>query len=100
MSDHNNGHRRGGPAIPFPAGVPIIGQPFTLKNFFVTVQIVCNCEAKEPVLLVGNSISQCPGCRRAFQMQEIQANPGGGLQFMIGLVAQQPAADAAPENAS
>lgn len=84
------------PVVKFPTGVPIVGQPFTLKNFFVTVQIVCNCEGKEPVLLVGNGIGTCPGCRRGFQLQGIQSNPRG-LEFRIGLITPQASAAPAPE---
>lgn len=82
----------------FPKNIPIIGQPFTLKNFFTTVQIVCNCEGKEPVLLVGNGFGRCPACARVFQLQGIRANPKGGLEFAIGLVTQTPGPepDAAP----
>lgn len=87
------------PVVQFPnQKVPIIGQPFALKNFFVTLQIVCNCEGKEPVLLVGNGIGKCPACQRAFQLQSVRANPKGGLEFAIGMIAQgtepEPAAPA------
>lgn len=74
---------------PFKKEVPIIGQPFTLKNFFVTLQILCNCEDKEPVLLVGNGIGKCPACDRMFQLQGIKADQRGQLQFAIGLVTQK-----------
>lgn len=83
---HGNGN---GPIVQFPKHLPIIGQLFTLKNFFVTVQIQCNCEAKEPVLLVGNGLSQCPACKRIFQMQGIQPGANGQLSFAIGLVVPQ-----------
>lgn len=66
--------------------LPIVGQPFIVKGFVPMVQIVCNCEGKEPVLLIGNGIAQCPACSRRFQLQGIQPGPNG-LQFVIGLVA-------------
>ena len=73
-----------GKVTPFPSNrIPILGQPFTMKTFFVTVQIVCNCEAKEPVLLVANGVGTCPGCRRQYQLQQVK-----GLQLGIALVGQ------------
>lgn len=73
--------------IPFQKNtVPILGQPFTLKNFFVTVQIVCNCAGKEPILLVGPAIGTCSACLRRFQFQGLRTEQGQ-LQFMISLIA-------------
>lgn len=74
--------------------VPIVGQPFTLKNYFVTVQIVCNCVGKEPVLLAAHTPGQCPACHRVFQLQGLKPDPTGQLQFVIGIVQQQPSAAA------
>jgi hypothetical protein len=49
--------------------VPIVGQPYQLKHWFPTVQIVCNCEAKEPLMLVGTtSLTACPACKKAYQI--------------------------------
>lgn len=79
--------------------VPIVGQPFTLKNFFVTVQIVCNCAGKEPILLVGPAIGTCPACRRQFQFQGLRTEQGQ-LQFMIALVANTAEHKPAPPAAS
>ena len=96
-----NENGRNGHASPVPGqNIPIIGQPFTLKNFFITVQIVCNCPAKEPLLLVGGGPAQCPACKQGFVFQGLGADPAGQLQFKIGLVRQAeepPAADAEPE---
>lgn len=63
----NNGK---GP-IPFAVkeDIPIIGQPLTVITWFPTVSVVCNCEAKQPVLLVGlGNLSVCPKCGRGFQL--------------------------------
>lgn len=71
----------------FKKDVPIVGQPFTMKGFFITVQVVCNCPDKEPVLLVGSGIGKCPACERMFQLQGVQPGPKG-LQFQIGMVTE------------
>ena len=54
-----------------PAVVPLVGQPFMVKGWFPTVQIVCACDAHEPVLCVGVAPSACPACGRVFQVQDI-----------------------------
>jgi hypothetical protein len=88
-SNNGNGQQGGGGgAIPFKREVPIVGQPFAMKSWFLTIAIVCNCEAKEPVLLVGNGVGRCTSCRRTFQSQGLKAGPNGDVQFMIALVAQ------------
>lgn len=66
--------------------LPIVGQPFTLKSWFLTISIVCNCEAKEPVLLIGNAIGTCQACGRRWQQQGMKAAPNGEIAFAIGFV--------------
>lgn len=54
--------------------IPIVGQAFELKGWFPTVLIVCHCEAKAPVMIVGTkNASFCSGCKRAYQV--------GGVKF-------------------
>lgn len=63
----NNGK---GP-IPFAVkeGIPIVGQPLTVVTWFPTVSVTCNCDAKQPVLIVGfGNLSVCPMCGRGFQL--------------------------------
>lgn len=94
----SNGHAS---AIPG-QNIPIVGQPFALKNFFITVQIVCNCAAKEPILLVGHGPAQCPACHQGFQFSGLGVQ-NGQLQFKIGLVRQQeppPGDEAGPEGSA
>ncbi len=70
----NNGQHRA-PSRPtaIPSdGIPIIGQPFQVKGGFPTVQIQCSCDAREPILLIGNGHSQCPHCHRAFTIATFQ----------------------------
>lgn len=78
------------PFQPKKNNIPIIGQPFVIKSFVPMLQIVCNCEAKEPLLLIGNGAGQCPACHRGFQLQGMKADPSGQVQFIVGLVADQP----------
>ena len=71
--------------------VPIIGAPYTLKNWCITVMLVCGCEKKEPVLFVGQlgTMAQCPACQKVYQLQAFGMNPDKTIQFgfAIGLPA-------------
>jgi len=76
--------------IPFPSAnhLPIVGQPFTIKSWLACVNVVCNCEAKEPVLIVGfNMPAFCPACRRGFAIGVIQFNGQTGQNHVgIGVI--------------
>lgn len=80
-----------GSPIPFPSNsVPIVGQPFTFKSWFPTVQIVCNCEAKEPVLLIGNGAHECPACHRHFIVAKVEYDvQTGKLNIGVAIVSMQ-----------
>lgn len=70
-----------------PANIPIIGQPFTVKNGFATVVIQCGCEAKEPVLLIGGNPGTCKACRRSFVCTGATFNAQSGqMQVQVGLI--------------
>lgn len=85
MGSHGHSH----PAAPMAGpGVPILGQPFVLKGWFPTIQLVCNCGAHEPVLIVGGpgSAGHCPACKKAFVYQGLQMDPvTQQLQLNIGM---------------
>lgn len=86
-----------GKALPFAPkaeGIPIVGQPFTFKSGHPTVVIQCNCEAHEPVVLVGTIPAFCPACQRGFACAGFTfAN--GRIDVQIGLVvATRPQGDA------
>lgn len=73
-----------------PAGIPIIGQAATVKSWCCQVVAQCNCEAKEPVLLVIGLIGVCPSCQRQFQITQVQFNgQTGQVSISIGLVVTQ-----------
>ena len=76
--------------FPKPANnIPIIGQPFTLKSWTANVLIVCNCPAKEPVILTGDAMAQCPACQRTFQVQGMVIDPRTGqINFQIAMHAK------------
>src|SRR5262245_21921683 len=83
-NDNGNGNRD---PLQFPkASLPIVGQPFTMKAWLLTVSIVCNCDAKEPVLLVGQLVAQCRACGRQFQHQGLRAGPNGEVSHAIGII--------------
>jgi hypothetical protein len=65
--------------------VPIIGQP-TVKGFCLTLQLVCNCDAHEPLLLIGpiGVAAICPSCKRMHVIRGVKFDPiAGELQFSI-----------------
>jgi hypothetical protein len=82
------------PPIPFPGPaappVPIVGQLFTVKAWFSTVLLVCNCDAQAPLLLVGPSVTPCPSCGRGYQAQQITFNAATGeTNINVGVRAPQ-----------
>lgn len=75
------------------AGVPIVGQPCTLKSWVPTVMVQCNCDEKAPILLIGQSIVACPACQRRYQIGGIQyhlanAQLNIGINLVVGPTAQ------------
>lgn len=89
--DHNgNGHK---PALAFkPANnISIVGQPFTIKGWFPTVLLVCNCEGKEPVMVPRGGAAMCPACKKIYSIQAVR----GDVNFGIGVMSPEQANDAA-----
>ena len=102
MTANDNGHG-GKPPLPFraPAGVPIIGQPFTVKGGYATALIQCQCEAREPVLLLGNAPAFCAGCHRGFIIVGFSFDARvGQIQVNVGLVQGQPSVPPDPAGVS
>jgi hypothetical protein len=100
MSQNGNGSR---PPIPFGApsqAIPIVGQTFELKTWFLQLLVMCRCQSPQPVLLIGQPGSaggRCAACRRVYQLQSISIDPASGQpQFGIasGYVAGEPSSDA------
>lgn len=93
MNDNGNGHK---PALAFkaPAGLPIIGQPFTIKAWFPTVMLVCNCEGKEPVMVPRGGAAPCPACKKLYSIQQVAMTPDGNVNFGIGVMTPEDAAEA------
>jgi hypothetical protein len=68
--------------------VPIVGAAYTLKGWFLTLNLVCNCEAKESLLLVGSlgAVAKCPACHAAYQLQGVASDTAANrMQFSIGV---------------
>lgn len=82
-----NNHDHPIPFRPGTVGVPIIGQPFEVKGGFPTVQIVCTCHAREPLLLIGANVVRCPACGRGFACAVFSFDASTGqIGVKIGLV--------------
>ena len=76
------------PPIPFtpkPSAIPIVGQPFHLKGFFATVMLQCNCEAREPVMLIGTGPGSCKSCGRTFLIGSVSYNVNDPQNAQIGV---------------
>ncbi len=76
--------------------LPIIGLPYAIKGWFLTLNLVCNCDAKEPIMVVGSlgAVAKCPACNRVFQVQGAQsdaANNRMSFQIAVGMAAPTPA---------
>lgn len=98
---NGNGNGRAFGIVPRINDVPIVGQPFTLKNWFMTLLLTCNCSPlKEPLLVVGavGAMSPpCPHCGRQLVLSGLKADPAGQLQISIGMTAARGEADASKE---
>jgi hypothetical protein len=83
-NENGNGQR---PALAFKQQQPqvaIIGQPFTIKGWFPTVLLVCNCGANEALMVPRGAGAQCPACKRVFTIQAVQGNVQFGIGMMTG----------------
>lgn len=68
--------------------LPIVGQKYKLAGWFVTLNLVCQCEAQPSLLLVGGvgAAIKCPACHAAFQLQGLQSDvESGQMRFQIGV---------------
>ncbi len=65
--------------IPFRRDVPIIGQPFTIRAWWPTAMLNCNCESKHALLLQGfGQVTICPDCHKAFVIERAVQDPQTG----------------------
>jgi len=88
-----NGHP--GPALVPRPGVPLVGQPFSIDAWFMTVQIKCYCGAHHSVLVVGRigAAAACPACGRLFQLRGLTSDTSGNLQIQIAMGTVEAPAD-------
>lgn len=70
--------------LPPAPDIPIVGQPFTLRDWYPTLLLVCNCEAKAP-LIVSRTPGQCAGCKKLYSVQGMQVTPQGHIQWQIAI---------------
>lgn len=90
----------GRPPLAFPAApaIPIVGQPFTIKQWFVQLVGTCNCSPRpEPVLIIGQvgaASAPCPLCGRVFVLQGVKGGATEGqLHLSIGMMQPAQAGD-------
>jgi len=86
MADH--------PPLTFPsAKIPIVGQRVTLKSWFPTAIIVCNCQPHpEPIVLLSGNPGPCPACGSQYLIAKIHHelhNPAA-QEIGIAVVTVQP----------
>ncbi len=78
------------PPGPTPAGVPIIGQPFTLANLSIPVnaQLTCNCrEGGGTLTIVASAPVRCPSCLRVYT---VLFNPANGQLQVLTMAPEAP----------
>ena len=67
------------PTVDMP-GALAIGEPFTIENFYPTVVIQCQCEAKRVLVLIGTSnVVTCPACQGRYLIADEMAVNVGAL---------------------
>lgn len=67
--------------------VPIIGALFTVKAWWPSVMLRCECEAKEPMILAGLGTSGgCPSCGRRYLLEDMFVNKEGDVGVKVSLV--------------
>lgn len=84
------GHK--GP-IGVPGGMPIVGQPFTVKTLGVpmNMSLTCNCGGADvDVVIIASVSAACPSCRKVYNA--IFNPQNGQIQMQIGV----PAAEQVP----
>jgi hypothetical protein len=68
-----------------------------VHSWFPTTVVICGCEAKQPVVVVGlNAISTCPSCGRGFRLHGVRQDirTGKPPHFDIDVVVMSPASPA------
>ncbi len=79
-----------GNVAPFPsAGVPVIGQPFTLANLSipVTCTLTCNCASPASELqIIASAPVMCPCCAKTYS---VAFNPQNGQLAVAVMAADQ-----------
>lgn len=87
MGDNNNHDRPPMLKAGVRPALPIVGQPFEIKGWFLTLMVACRCGANEPCLMAGQigAVTMCPACRRVFVLKSINVNAGGQVEFQLQL---------------
>jgi hypothetical protein len=49
--------------------VPIVGQPFAVKNGFVTIVGECKCGGEETIVMIVGARGVCPSCHKIWGIQ-------------------------------
>lgn len=86
MFGNGNGNKGQKPIV-LPGGqhVPIIGQPFDIKGFQVTVALVCKCDGAHTILVTSSGLSQCPACKKAYSVAGLQYQAGKPPHFNMAI---------------
>lgn len=74
-----------------------------IVGWFPTLNLVCNCEAKQPMLVVGfSNVSTCPHCGRGFQLHGVRQDvrTGEPPHFDLNIIVPRPAAADTSKNGS
>lgn len=80
----NNGRA---PSSQFPgANVPIVGQPFEVVGFLVSVVVLCRCEGRRSLLVTSNQVTQCPACKKGYVVHAVNWQKDQPPAFRLAIV--------------
>lgn len=83
---------------PFPAAIPIVGQPVVVLGWTLVVNARCQCDRPTVVQLViaqselgrNANLGMCPHCARQMHIAQVTMDAQGQLQFGLQLGASTP----------
>lgn len=80
--------------LPGGGSVPIVGLPFTLRNWWPAATVNCGCESKHALFLngIGNATT-CPDCQKSFAILALKII-GDQIGLEVGQVTIRPRTDA------
>lgn len=68
-------------------GVPLVGTPYEVRGWQVSVVLLCKCqEPGYPLLVSSHAVTPCPGCQKGYVVQGAQVVEGRPPGFNVGIL--------------